>query len=270
MPAALPDYEVLALRYATRAARRADNFVGGDPHDGPMPLDYYLWLIRGAGRLVVVDTGFGADMAAKRHRQLLRTPAQALALVGVDVAEVADVIVTHLHNDHVGTVDTFARARFHLQDREMAFATGRSMCAACLNRAYEVDHVSSMLRLVYAGRVTFHDGDAQLAPGLSVHRIGGHTDGLQVVRVHTARGWLVLASDASHFYEHFEGQRCFPLVHHLGEVLEGYGRLLALADSPRHVIPGHDPRVLRRYPASEPSWAGIVARLDLEPLDTVD
>ena len=263
--AAVPDYEVIALRYATRAGARPDHFVGGDPHDVPMPMDYYLWVVRDATRLVLIDTGFNADMALKRHRTLLRTPAEALALLGIESREVEQIVITHLHNDHVGTFDEYPNARFHLQDDEMAFATGRYMCCERFNRAYEVEHVTGMVRLVYQDRIDFHRGDAEIAPGISVHRIGGHTAGLQAVRVHTARGWVVLASDASHYYEHFEKKRCFPLVFHVGEVLEGYARLLALADSPQHVIPGHDPLVVQRYPALSPELAGIAVRLDMRP-----
>jgi hypothetical protein len=43
------DYELFALRYATRDARRGDHFIGGDPHDGPMPMDYFVWVARGGG-----------------------------------------------------------------------------------------------------------------------------------------------------------------------------------------------------------------------------
>jgi glyoxylase-like metal-dependent hydrolase (beta-lactamase superfamily II) len=124
------------------------------------------------------------------------------------------------------------------------------------------------VRLVYRDRVAFHDGDAEIAPGISVHRVGGHTAGMQVVRVHTARGWVVLASDASHFYEHFERNRCFPLVFHVGEVFEGYARLRALADSDEHVIPGHDPLVIERYPPVSDALAGIAVRLDAAPTVT--
>ena len=42
------DYELFAIRYATREARRSDHFIGGDPHDGPMPMDYFMWLAREA------------------------------------------------------------------------------------------------------------------------------------------------------------------------------------------------------------------------------
>jgi glyoxylase-like metal-dependent hydrolase (beta-lactamase superfamily II) len=100
---------------------------------------------------------------------------------------------------------------------------------------------------------------------VSVHHIGGHTAGLQCVRVRTARGWVVLASDASHYYEHVETGACFPTTYHLGEVLEGYNKLRRLAESPAHIIPGHDPLVLERYPSVK-GLEGIAARLDLAPL----
>jgi glyoxylase-like metal-dependent hydrolase (beta-lactamase superfamily II) len=260
----LPAYEIYAIRYATRDAMRRNHFIGGDPHDAPMPMDYYVWLVRGEGRVFVVDTGFGAEVAQKRGRTLLRTPAEGLAMLDVDVAKVENVIITHLHYDHVGTFDSFPIAQFHLQDDEMSYATGRHMRHRQFNHGYEVDEVVGMVRMVYKDRVTFHKGDAELAPGISLHRIGGHTHGLQCVRVHTQRGWVVLASDTSHFYEHFENKRVFTTVFNVGEVIEGYGTLHQLADSPSHIVPGHDPLVMQRYPAAA-GLEGIAVRLDVAP-----
>lgn len=258
-------YEVIALKYATRGASRTGNFVGGDPLDEVMPLAYYIWVVRNAERLFLIDTGFDVDMAVKRHRTLLCTPMQGLRLLGIEPHAVDDIVLTHLHNDHAGTLDAYPNARFHLQDAEMSFATGRHMCCDTNNRAYEPDHVSSLIRLVYRDRVVFHDGDATLAPGISVHRIGGHTSGLQVVRVYTARGWVVLASDASHFYEHFQTGRCFPLVFNVGDVFSGYARMRALADSDAHIVPGHDPAVMDRFPPVSVECASIAVRLDMTP-----
>jgi glyoxylase-like metal-dependent hydrolase (beta-lactamase superfamily II) len=259
-----PAYEILALRYAERDARRTANFIGGDPHDVDMPMAYYLWVVRSPDRTLVVDTGFGPDMAAKRHRRLLRHPVEALAAAGVDAAKVDDVVITHLHNDHVGCFDAFPAARFHLQDDEMRFATGRCMTCETFRRPFEPDHVTGLVRLVYADRVCFHDGDEEIAPGIVLHKLGGHTMGLQVVSVATARGTVVLASDASHYYEHFETDRCFPLVHHVGNVLQGYRRMREIASSPQHIVPGHDPLVMQRYPA-QTGLEGWAVRLDHPP-----
>ena len=257
-----PVYEVYALKYAHHARRAAENFMGGDAHDGPMPLDYFVWLIRGDGREIVVDTGFSAAVAAKRGRDHLRCPTAALKMMGVDAARVQDVVVTHLHYDHAGNFDLFPAATLHLQELEMRYATGRYMCSECFRGAFDVEDVVGMVRRVYEGRVRFHDGDAQLAAGVSLHHVGGHTMGLQVVRVATRRGWLVLASDASHFYANLEQERPFPIVWSVADMIDGYERMRSLAASPEHIIPGHDPLVMHRYPAPDRSLEGVVARLD--------
>ena len=259
-------YEVYALKYAHHERRASENFiggaVGGDAHDGPMPLDYFVWLIRGAGREIVVDTGFSAAMARKRGRHHLRCPAQALELLGVDAAHVRDVVITHLHYDHVGNFELFPAATLHLQELEMRYATGRYMCSECFRGAFEAEDVVGMVRRVFEGRVRFHDGDGEIAPGVSLHLIGGHTMGLQVVRVATRSGALVLASDASHFYANMDEGRPFPIVWSVADMVDGYGRMRALAGAHGRIIPGHDPQVLARYPAPQPSLAGVVARLD--------
>ncbi len=260
-----PAYEVFAVKYAHHERRSGENFLFGDTHDVPMPLDYFIWLIRGDGREIVVDTGFSATMAAKRRRNHLRCPTAGLRLLGCDAATVRDVVITHLHYDHAGNFDLFPAATLHIQDREMQYATGRYMCHDCFRGAFEVEDVVGMVRRVYAGRVKFHDGDADLVPGVSLHFLGGHTMGLQVVRVHTARGWVVLASDAAHFYANFEQVRPFPIVYHLGQMVDGYAKLRALAASPEHIIPGHDPLVTARYPAPSKALEGIAVRLDVAP-----
>lgn len=257
-----PRYEVYAIKYAHHARRARENFIGGDPHDGPMPLDYFVWLVRGAGREIVVDTGFSAAVAAKRGRDHLRCPTEGLKLLGTDAKGVKDVVITHLHYDHVGNFDLFPCATLHLQDLEMHYATGRYMGDECFRGAYEVEDVVGMVRRVYDGRVRFHQGDSELAPGVSLHLIGGHTMGLQAVRVATRRGAVVLASDASHFYANMEQVRPFPIVWSVADMVDGYRRLRSLAGSPQHIIPGHDPLVMERYPAPAAALQGIAVRLD--------
>ena len=149
------EYELFAIRYATSDARRSDHFIGGDPHDGPMPMDYFMWVARGGGRTFVIDTGFNAEVANKRKRTFLRCPVETLGAFDIDAAGVEDVILTHLHYDHVGNFDRFPNARFHLQEREIAYATGRFMRYPRLSHSFEVEDVCGIVRLNYAHRVPF-------------------------------------------------------------------------------------------------------------------
>lgn len=265
MQDAVPEYEVFAIRYATRDAMRSDHFIGGDPHDGPMPMDYYVWLIRGAGRTIVVDVGFTAETAAKRGRTFLRCPIEVLSRLGVDVAAVKDVVITHLHYDHVGNFHRFPAAEFHLQEPDLHYAVGRHMRYRQLGRSFEVEDVVGIVRLNYARRVRLYNGPAQLAAGITLHPAPGHSAGLQFVRVNTARGPVVLASDTTHFYENMETERSFTTVFHVGDTLESFERLIAAAPSQAHIVPGHDPLVMRRYPPPSPDLEGIAVRLDVPP-----
>ncbi len=263
--AALPTYEVYAIRYATRDGTRAEHFIGGDPHDGPMPMDYFVWVIRGAGREIVVDLGYTAEMAAQRKREFLRCPIDSLTQLDIRPAEVKDAILTHLHYDHVGNAHKLPAARFHLQDKEMQYATGRHMRYPFFGGGFEPDDVVGMVRLNFKGRVEFHDGEGEIAPGITVHHMGGHTAGLQVVRVHTSRGWMVLASDASHYYEHFQKNRLFTIAYRLDDMVQAYRKIERLAESSDHIIPGHDPLVMKLYPAASPRLEGAIVRLDVAP-----
>ena len=158
-----------------------------------------------------------------RGRKLTLNPVDALKGFGVNAEDIKDVIVTHLHYDHAGNLDRFPNARFHLQDREMAYATGRCMCNGLLRHPFSVEHVTQMVRHVYGERVTFHAGEGEIAPDVTVHRVGGHSDGLQVVRVATQRGPVVLASDASHYYANLHRRSPFPIVYNLGDMVRGMG-----------------------------------------------
>ena len=255
-------WEVYAIRYAHHHRTARENFIGGDPHDGPMPMDYFVWAVRSGQRVFVIDTGFDEAMGRKRGREMLRPPDKGLHELGIDAATVEDVILSHMHYDHCGNHKMFPAARYHVQDREMLFATGRHMCHAHMRIPFEEEDVVEMVRRLYAGRVVFHDGDAKIAPGLSVHHVGGHSMGLQMVRVNTRRGWVVLAADASHYYANMEQGRPYPITYSVAETLEGYRRAYELASSAEHVIPGHDPLVLERYPPARAELAGWIARLD--------
>jgi glyoxylase-like metal-dependent hydrolase (beta-lactamase superfamily II) len=259
-PCLLPDpghtddgvYQIYALRFASVPERRVhDNFLRRDMHDGPMPLDFFLWIVRNAHRTVLVDTGFARRAAVERKWAMDFDPIDALSRLGVDLDAIEDVVITHMHVDHAGNLGRFAKARFHVQDAEAAFATGRCMCEPHLRAAYDVEDVVTLVRQTFAGRVRFHDGDGPVAPGVSVHFVPGHTSGMQAVRVMTARGPVVLASDSTHFYGNVMRRSPFSGTVDAIATLRSYDRLLELAGSYDRVVPGHDPKVRALYPCYE-------------------
>ena len=259
-------FEIFAIRYARLGNRHpSENFILADPHELASDLDYFVWVVRRDDCSFVVDTGFGKEAAELRKREWLRCPAESLRILGMNATDISDVIITHMHYDHAGNLCRFPRACFHLQDDEMAFATGRCMCHQSLRAPFDLDNTLDMVRLVYSEKAVFHKGNAELVPGVTLHRVGGHSAGLQVLRVWTRRGWVVLASDASHLYANFEQGRCFPVVYNVAEMLEGFKTLHSLADSPEHIVPGHDPLVMKYYPAATRESEGIAVRLDVPP-----
>ncbi len=258
-------YEIHAIHYGHHDRQSGENYIGGDPHDILQPLDYYVWAIIGRRGTYVFDTGFDEAMGKRRNRTLVRPVADGLKAIGIKPDSIEHVIVSHLHYDHTGNYGLFPRAKYHLQDTEMAYATGRCMCHQFLKTPFEEEDVVAMVRKLFAGRVVFHQGAEEIVPGITVHKIGGHSKGLQCVRVKTQRGHVVLASDATHLYDHVERNRVYPVTYSPAEVLEGYDHLRKLATSEAHIIPGHDPAVLKRYPATRPGLEGWIVRLDADP-----
>lgn len=256
-------WEVHAIKYADRENRvRGDSFIFDDNHDAPHPMDYYMWLLRRGAEIILVDSGYDEEEALARGRPIRLDPGAALAPFGITPDQVTQLVVTHLHYDHAGGLHLFPNAHLHLQTAEMAYATGPCMCHDTLRMPFTAGHVCEAIKRLYSGKVTFHDGDGQIAEGVTVHCIGGHSRGLQCVRVQTEAGYLVLASDAAHFYENFQARKPFPIVVDLQNMLDGFDRLLALASRPALVVPGHDPLVRKVFPAG---LADHVTRLDRGP-----
>lgn len=263
MPAPGRPYEVYALKYAERNSRiRADSFLFADDHASPHPMDYFLWVIRNDERTILVDTGYDAAEGERRGRPILIDPREALARIGIAPGAIDSIVVTHLHYDHAGGLALFPGIPLHIQTAEMAYATGPCMCHDVLRQPFSAGHVCEAVQRLYAGLVRFHDGDGEIAPGITVHRIGGHSSGLQCVRVETASGPLVLASDAAHYYENLELQKPFPIVVNVAEMLDGFRRLRRLAGDGGRIIPGHDPLVRERYPRAFADTGVAVRRLD--------
>ena len=266
-------WEVYAAKYADRNARtRADSFIFDDNHDAPHAMDYFIWVLRQGDRVILVDTGYDAEEAKRRNRPIRSDPREALTPLGISAEDIDTVIVTHLHYDHAGGLALFPNATLHLQAAEMAYATGPCMCHKTLRDPFTAGHIGEAIQRLYSGRVVFYKGAGEVAPGVEVRCIGGHSRGLQAVRVQTEAGWMCLASDAAHYYENFLLEKPFPIVVDLQDMLDGFATIQRLASAPGLVIPGHDPLVRQVFPEWK-SHSGLW-RLDQgpsqDPLNLID
>lgn len=250
-PEAEGQYHVYQLCYGRAGNRRvSSNFLyhHGDLHDAPMDADYNLWVLHGKDRTILVDTGFSPRASAERNRPLGIDPCLALAQIGLDPDQISDIIITHLHFDHAGNLDRFDKAHFHAQELEVAYATGPCMCHGVMRMPYDVEDVVTFVRHTYAERVTFYDGGGAPFPGVELHLMGGHSRGVQAVRVMTPRGPIVLASDVAHFYANFLRNNPFSVTVDAEETLRAYRRLRELGGRTLDIVPGHDPKTRAVFP----------------------
>lgn len=242
-------YDVHAVRYGTLAGFPVRGLVAGADSARRMDIALMVWLLRGSnGRAVLVDAGFYRDRFLERWKPAdYVKPSDALARAGVRPEDVTDIIVTHVHWDHMDGLDLFPNAHVWIQAEEYMHHV--SPDGAALHRAADPDDARMLARMHSVGRVTLVDGDAKtIIPGITVYTGGRHTHASQYVAVGTASGTVVIASDNAYLYENLEQRR--PIAQTLDSLsnLRAQVRMAQLASSPRLIVPGHDPEVFVRFP----------------------
>lgn len=258
-------YEVLAVRYGRRVGRKSETYLNyhvyGE-HDGPLPMDYFVWVVRNAERTVVVDTGYRPDVGARRGRELLVDPPEGLAEVGVNPASAEVVVATHAHYDHIGNLNRFPAAEVVVSRREYEFWKGPYGRRLQFAQSTEAPELAVLRELGDKGRLTFVEGRHQLAPGIELIDVGGHTPGQMVAVIQTASGQVVLASDAVHYYEEYERDRPFSIVADLADAYRAFDTIRELTSGPGGVlVAGHDPDVMARFPPYGAAREGLAVQV---------
>ncbi|MFI7670780.1 N-acyl homoserine lactonase family protein [Nocardia sp. NPDC049526] len=264
-PVAAP-WRLWGVRMGRGERQTRDNFLVPGDRCGHSDIDFIVWVAARGDDVVVVDTGFSPEAGRRRGRELDLGPGEAVELLGFRRRDVRAIVLTHLHFDHAGNLGDFPDARIVVQGAEMAYVTGSAMRHRRLSHFYEPDDVAELVRLLFAGRVDVVRGHHEVLPGIQVELVGGHTRGSQIVTVGTGRGRVVLAGDAIHFAENLHDSNPFPAMVDVEGVLDGFATIGRLADSPAHVIPGHDPKLFEQYRLLDPDAAGRIAVLHEPPL----
>lgn len=242
-------YEVYAVRYATIPHFPVAALIAGADTSRRMDLAMMVWLLKGSdGRNVLVDAGFRRDDLIRRwHPDGFVSPDEAVARAGVRPSEVSDVIISHVHWDHLDGIDLFPKARVWMQRDE--FEHHLDSAGTVKDRAIDPMDAKLLAGIARQGRLMLVDGDGkEILPGITVYTGGKHTFASEYASVRTAAGTVVVASDNVYLYENLE--RHVPIAQTLDSAsnLAAQRRMLGMVRDPRLIVPGHDPLVFVRFP----------------------
>jgi glyoxylase-like metal-dependent hydrolase (beta-lactamase superfamily II) len=168
------------------------------------------------------------------------------------------VIVTHMHWDHADGMDLFPKARIWLQKDELQYYAGEAWQSPKTHGGIDAEDVLTAVKLNTQGRMGLVNGDAQeILPGITCYTGGRHTYASQFVTVNTEAGVVVLASDNMYLYENLEKHAAIGATLDAVSNLRAQDRMRQLAGSLRLIIPGHDPEVMKKFPAVVPGMVKI-------------
>lgn len=259
-PAAAADavWRVSALRYATVDSFPVRYLVAGADTTRTASIAMMVCLLDdGGGRHVLFDAGFHQQKFLDAWKpSAYVSPSEAVRRFGVPPDSITDVIVSHVHWDHMGGIDLFPNARVWIQKDEYTYYVGSK--GEALHAAIDSLDAALLFRLHAAGRVALVDGDAQeILPGIRVYTGGKHTFASQYAGVRTARGVVVLASDNVYLYENLEKRAPIAQTLDAASNLAAQDRMKKLAASPRLIVPGHDEKVFERFRTVSPGAVRI-------------
>jgi len=246
---ATPQFEAYAIRYASIPFRVSGLIAGADT-SRRLDIAMMVWLLKAPGRNVLVDAGFYREPLVTRWKPNgFMKPSDAVAKFGVRPEEVTDIIVSHVHWDHLDGADLFPNARIWIQREE--FEHHLNADGTVRDRAIDAADAKMLSQIALQGRVRLVDGDAkEIIPGITVYTGGKHTFASQFATVKLASGTAVIASDNMYLYENLE--KHLPIAQTLDAAsnLRAQERMTTLASDPRLIVPGHDPAVFSRFPSS--------------------
>ena len=244
-----PAYEVYAVRYATLPAFRVSGLIAGADPARRLDIAMMVWLIKGPdGRNILVDAGFHRDTFVNRWKPAgFMPPSEAVAKAGVKPEDITDVIISHVHWDHLDGADLFPKARVWIQREE--FEHHLDSAGTVKDRTIDAADAKMLASIAREGRLMLVDGDGrEIIPGIHVYTGGKHTFASQLATVNIGTGTVVLASDNMYLYENLA--RHVPIAQTLDSAsnLRTQTRMTTLASDQRLIVPGHDPEVFVRFP----------------------
>lgn len=197
-------WEIYVLEYARSKDQHLASLIYGAFDQGTIDVPFSFVLARGHGRILLVDTGFmregnGIGFAERFGIPSWISPVRLLAELGITPDQVTDIILSHAHYDHMGSIEQFPRAQLYLQKKELlswveAMALPKQF--GVLTLPLDPEDIHNALRAAEEHRLTLLEGDVDhVLEGVHVRSGSGHTMGQQFVTIETAKGRYVVSGD---------------------------------------------------------------------------
>ena len=197
-------WDVFVIEFARSKNQPWVDLISGMYDDGVMDLPFSFILARQGDRNVLIDTGFmkpadGGGFSEQFGIPYWISPVRMLGEMGLGPDAITDIVVTHCHFDHMGSIGEFPNAQLYIQKSELlswyeALALPKRF--SHLTAIIDPDNMRQALEASIEHRVTLIDGDKNnVLPGLHVRLGSGHTIGQQFAVLETGRGRLVISGD---------------------------------------------------------------------------
>lgn len=216
----MSEYSIWILEYAYVRDYHKSGVIYGAHNEGFVKLPYCYAVIKGGGRVCMVDVGYndkeyGKHLGDKFGVENWKSPREVLSSIGLTPEDVDTVFITHAHFDHFGNVSDFPNAKFFIQEKEVAKWTWAMSLPERLQwmmLAIDPGDILRAVELARDKRLTCIDGPMQdVLPGIDLHvAYDSHTFASMWVHVRndgrekSSDSW-VLAGDLVYSFDNFEG-----------------------------------------------------------------
>lgn len=243
------EYQVFALYYADEGKSPAkESIIGIDQNDSVDFADFF-WLLKAPdGRNILVDAGF-ID-STHITRDFVR-PDSVLLQLNVSPKEISDIIITHPHYDHIGGISLFPNARIWMNQDDYEYFIGPAWQPGGVSTGFKKQDVININTIKSQGRLKLVKGDnIEIMPGIKAFTGSRHTfeNMYLLVNSNSEKNKILLASDAVWFYTNLEKELPVSLCFDPATYVNAMRRMKTLVTNTNLIIPGHDGKVLSKFP----------------------
>ena len=250
------EYDIYALSYGNSEYREDIIYEDGDPNN-KIEIEWMFWVVKGSGRIMLVDTGFDDESAAKNLQfSYYIHPVERLKQLNVRPSDITDVIITHTHWDHIGCLEYYSNAVLWIQEKEYKYLISGSKKG---NRS-GITAVQVLSKALDEGRLRILEGSRRIIPGIRVCLDGAHTPGHQHVRINTVQGTVIIAGDAAYTHHNLYEDRP------IGLAVDRDAAAAVLRDMKKHVdtvdfiLPGHSSLVMDKFPVVSEGIVHVISK----------